>query len=584
MVKLLRLTTDNNCKFNADLDAGINVGENASIALQNLTFESDFTVLDITGDDVVTFNWNTTSYADRVVSLTPRTYTKSDYKEFYPDLQRALNGTQFTNHISTAALIQKGYASFKVVDGADAPQIQYKFAPVCRLFHLNTVETERVDVTQLSTISIDGASPSVRTLAFTDASDKSNCGNISKNAASAFAANSALYNSFVRTFSGKGYIAKGNGMVSCNVNNLVDHAGASLEHGFAMGLSFNPAPVGVAQTELPAADRSFEIRALKTDEHYRFCTPTTGAGVDQISTVLPFQYDISVHTDPLSHDSFYIEKRGNQIRGRVISLRVGGGSSDNLFTHVLSEEDAEKPLYPYFYVNGANTNAVIGNPICVIEPLQTGNEEFQITGNTSYIDAQLNDPINIYKPNYSGPATVPVYDAARMTENMNNKPISVGISKKVAEFMGWSAEKINASPSQYRLKFVQPETELYVAKFLQFNLIPDGNSRLAQSDNFVIMLDSNPLSSYDASRFNYDKGALQLPTQNNRGRRLNILATLPVNDNTGIVEYDSSQLVYIDLDNKFPQVLKNMRIRVLDKNMNEINTLGTAVMTLLIQE
>ena len=47
MVKLLRLTTDNNGNFNADLDAGIQLSENAQIAVQNLTFETTFDILNI---------------------------------------------------------------------------------------------------------------------------------------------------------------------------------------------------------------------------------------------------------------------------------------------------------------------------------------------------------------------------------------------------------------------------------------------------------------------------------------------------------------------------------------------------------
>jgi len=50
MVKLLRLTSTDDCKFEADLDAGIKLGEEASIGLQNLTFESiDFTAFSIPG-------------------------------------------------------------------------------------------------------------------------------------------------------------------------------------------------------------------------------------------------------------------------------------------------------------------------------------------------------------------------------------------------------------------------------------------------------------------------------------------------------------------------------------------------------
>jgi len=88
------------------------------------------------------------------------------------------------------------------------------------------------------------------------------------------------------------------------------------------------------------------------------------------------------------------------------------------------------------------------------------------------------------------------------------------------------------------------------------------------------------------SQFTYASTIINtLPkTQHNRGRRLNILATIPVNDTSGIVEYDSNELVYIDLDNSFPQVLKNIRIRVLNKQFKEVLTIGTAVITLLIKD
>ena len=49
MVKLLRLTTENDGKFFADLDAGIEVSERGQIAVQNLTFETDFNILEVNG-------------------------------------------------------------------------------------------------------------------------------------------------------------------------------------------------------------------------------------------------------------------------------------------------------------------------------------------------------------------------------------------------------------------------------------------------------------------------------------------------------------------------------------------------------
>ena len=47
MVKLIRLTSEDNCKFNANMDGDIVVGERASIAVQNLTFETIFDAIEV---------------------------------------------------------------------------------------------------------------------------------------------------------------------------------------------------------------------------------------------------------------------------------------------------------------------------------------------------------------------------------------------------------------------------------------------------------------------------------------------------------------------------------------------------------
>jgi len=120
----------------------------------------------------------------------------------------------------------------------------------------------------------------------------------------------------------------------------------------------------------------------------------------------------------------------------------------------------------------------------------------------------------------------------------------------------------------------------------QFNLIPDGLVDLTNSDNYIVLLDSNPLFSYDASKFDYtDQTTTNLNINNiKRGRRKNILATLPVNNNNGIVEYRANDPIYIDLDNQYPQVIKNLRLRVLNKNFDVVETRGQSVMTLLLKD
>ena len=119
-----------------------------------------------------------------------------------------------------------------------------------------------------------------------------------------------------------------------------------------------------------------------------------------------------------------------------------------------------------------------------------------------------------------------------------------------------------------------------------FILEGDQNTQLVNSDNYVVVIDSNPVMSYDASRFSY--GAE--PTVNSasfnqmKGRQYNILATIAVNDNSGYLEWRANELVYIDFDNKYPLELKNLRLRVLDKELNPIKQIGLGVITLLIKD
>ena len=99
MVKLIRLTSEDNCNFKANLDDGIQLNINSKIALQNLTFNAEFDVLvvDATNREVK-FTLNSYSSLGQNMNvltglLTMRTYTSSEVDIFYRDLEGALNET-----------------------------------------------------------------------------------------------------------------------------------------------------------------------------------------------------------------------------------------------------------------------------------------------------------------------------------------------------------------------------------------------------------------------------------------------------------------------------------------------------------
>ena len=95
------------------------------------------------------------------------------------------------------------------------------------------------------------------------------------------------------------------------------------------------------------------------------------------------------------------------------------------------------------------------------------------------------------------------------------------------------------------------------------------------------------LDSYDASQVSYpNTGAILNPAVDKKGRRKNILMTIPVNDNSNnLVEYEASTPIFIDINNAETLNQKNLNFRILNKNFDPIEQSGnTAIMTILIKK
>ena len=162
--------------------------------------------------------------------------------------------------------------------------------------------------------------------------------------------------------------------------------------------------------------------------------------------------------------------------------------------------------------------------------------------------------------------------------------------------------------TQYQLKLIMPGTIWRALGFNQFKAGINGGFLLQKiganygrkwwqtwtarvqpvaytSDNFIIESMNIPLDSYDASAVEYGANpAVPNPITEMAGRRKNILMTIPVNDNTsGLVEYESSTPIFVDLDNANELNLKNINLRILRKDFSPIvQGDQTAIMTLLI--
>lgn len=279
---------------------------------------------------------------------------------------------------------------------------------------------------------------------------------------------------------------------------------------------------------------------------------------------------------------------------------VTNGRNNVLFTYNIPIADQSKDLYPYFFVNGAATTTGINYVGVTLDPHRM---ELLATPTDDDSDdsGEPDDDFSYFaygKPslgNFFGgqrnpfeyssadiQALLPALDQSQYTSPPFNIKPTITLDKSILRFCGFAGAQFQGSGS---FTFTTPDTNFNS----QFN-IPYGygikanqSFQLINSDNYVVILDSNPVLSYDAS---VSRGLLKNDLEaDKQGQRKNIIATIPINNNSqGIVEFRANELVYIDLDNKFPQNISNLRLRVLDKSLNEIKTAGTSVITLLLKD
>ena len=621
MVKLLRLTSNDNGNFTADLEAGIELGSKSSIALQNLTFESDFIGLKTNqSNSQVSFTLDTNNNQDGIPpaqtppsfqplppftqlssALQPAEYGKTNYKDLYANLEGALNSCLSVG-VGSANNFGDVYSEF-VIDGKtnpDRPEILYQYSPqTMPLFTNDGVDRDNNYLCGIANNNSLVAEES-------QASGGRLLGNLTQPPSGAAVANLSNY---LYSQNERGTLSRGSGMYACSVYNAVNiPANPDNTHGFGIGLSFSNIEeelTGAVDTPIPDSMRDFEILIEKTDATYRYISPTVPNTEQSPSVpVMPYQYDISTHPTEQSHDRMMFERNAGVITGSIYTseptlVPPTAGKKHQLFSYTLTPEQRSKPLYIYAYVKGNSTQATLGRPVFTPHPILIErslapddpdgwyypNKDLDITGDQNTFD--LSGGLNYFQELVSGFENVlPFINNNRFVTDLERtqKP-KITINAEVLRFMGFDV----TGNDGYELK--SPYTNISSdgggSFFIcGFAIIGDKDLQIVNSDNYVVIIDSNPVHSYDASKFNY---AAQFGDQtkyynNMKGRRLNILATIAVNDNSGYLEWRANELVYVDFDNKFPQVLKNIKLRVLDKHLNPISVIGMAVMTLLIKD
>ena len=594
MVKLVRLTSNDDCKFNADLDSGILVGENTQIALQNLTTQTIFPTLTINASNKqLRTNLDTDTFDSAIQNLSERTYTLANHTDFFVDLESTLNDTMriqgnipaaFENHGDVFRSTRIDYPNRTPISD-EKIQMETRFTQVIMPFVRNDDLDDRAGTDQEVFLTSNNGTVSVD-VDPSGADPNDDYGNMSLTVG---VQETSIRKHFITTFADDIMFSRGCGIWGCRVQNIWDNLLPDANtNGFGIGLSFHRTKS--TDTEILNTNRDFEIRCKRPTDNYTYISPSV-PNTEQDTGLAPYSMITSgggggVDNDQLvfwrdgSNLHFQIWNRDGEVEGKVAWS----------FTHVLTKYDQSRPLYPYIYICGDSsgapdglTDTIVGQPYITLDPFMDGNDDYDVTGNTQVLSS-TGENVLANLSNMTNVTPLLNNDKFDLPSNLNNTYLW-RMHVDVWRLLGFDINKTSGHYDYSPIPIIQIVGIGSPLAWLRVTIIADNTYALVNTDNFVVVIDSNPVVSYDASRFDYGSNIITQSSQNiHRGRRQNILATIPVNDNTGILEYRANELVYIDLDNNFPQIIKNLRLRVLNKNFEEIQTSGMSVMTLLIKD
>ena len=617
MVKLLRLTSNKDddfdgaqdgLVFNVNMDDDLIVSPNAQIALKNLTFETDFAAFTTdVNNGLLTVKYET-ARTPNTYSLTPATYTKTTYADFFRDFNitsnKLLNTAKYADTGTDA--VNQFCGQYKIDGAKQFKDIEFRLSPA-----MNPVINRNFVVSDNPT----GGDPSTNWFIISDfflqstLLDSSYLFEIDYDktlpGADLKAPDMCIMNGSAITSTRKHTLtpsnpgiqwSKGNAIFSVRVDTVRDNGSGKEQNGFEIGLATN-IPFGQASSggEILDTDVKFAVRVYKNTDDVAHIIPNADFTNNPVyvdnTGITPTN---PAPTSRLKSDTIIISCRqpqNNTGNKQVIGQYFKENSApDTLFTYDIPAGSEEAVLFPYIamFDNNAAGGAKAHSPVVTLDPFVMddyredaylknvkpgmantfGAENvFEILPNTLMFDY---DAISAQQ--------LPELDDEWYAAKSLGQTSFFQTHNGVWEFMGFDYGQLTSvNDDESKIPFIINTTPFPYG----YQLIPENTFLLTQSDNYVVVLDSQKLISYECSKPQRDTQTRSVDVV---GKRANILATIPVNNNDGIVEFQANEVLYIDFDNKGETAIRNLRLRVLDKSLQPVLVEGMSVMTLLIKD
>ena len=239
---------------------------------------------------------------------------------------------------------------------------------------------------------------------------------------------------------------------------------------------------------------------------------------------------------------------------------------------------AGKKYYPYMYINGGSGNCVVDMLNITIDPYMENNVQWDITG-ASNESGQVNGYLNLIQSTTSFVRDAIPQVSADQWASGNDKTSRLSLYNQVWNTLGFTKDLGNVLGPQIPFSYIDQNIGKELTGVARWDA--DRLPSVKDSDNFLVVSDSLPLNSYDASTGGLSKESQKI------GKRKNILMTIPVNDNnSGLVEYETNTPIFIDINNASAVNQKNLNFRLLRSDFSPIiaSEDERAIMTILISD
>ena len=332
-------------------------------------------------------------------------------------------------------------------------------------------------------------------------------------------------------------LIKGCGSFRVRINTLVDNVNPADANGFIMGLTKNPSKLEDALDPFVLADIDFGIRITSTTSFYE----SIKDGVVTASGISPVRFNNA--TPENTHDYLEIQYNAGRMIGTIYQ-------HPNLATEILNE--------PFLYPKESYAEVLLedNHSLYPFIIFFAGSSRVILDGVRYHPNSGFAE---IVSPDLAIPdSTLPISNPA-VAGTQTDLELNFN-TDRLRNFFGFDriSNTITGSPSLPGFETILKSTQPF--------LVTDF------SDIYMIELLNIPLDSYEGFS----------------EQRKNILAVVPVNENNVnqqnfVLQYEANNQNFISIRNESTLSLRNIRARIVNSNMQPIETEGLSHIVLLIK-